>query len=128
MWRGVGSVTGYKYGTAEYGKAWRDLHKDRLAADRKLKYSARAYKRRRRYHWLNAYKVAKGCESCGYNKHAVSLDFDHVDPSTKKFTVAHRIDLSTVKTLMAEVRKCQVLCANCHRIKSYEDKLAGKTR
>jgi len=122
MWRGKGSITGLPYGTPEYGKAWREIHKERLAADRKKKYQGRKKRTKRRYELLNKYKVAKGCARCGYNKAAVALDFDHIDPKEKAFTVSQRLDLSTVKTLMKEVRKCQILCANCHRIKTLEEK------
>lgn len=122
MWRGKGSITGLPYGTPEYGKAWRQLHKERLANDRKEKYEARKPRKERRYYWLNKYKQAKGCCMCGYNTHSVALDFDHIDPSDKKFTIARRIDLSTLKTLFKEIRKCQVLCANCHRIRTFEEK------
>ncbi len=117
-----------KYGSPEYTKEWREKHKDRLINVRKEKYAARKNRRDRRYYWLNKYKVSKGCNACGYDKHPVSLDFDHIDPSIKSFTIARRIDLSTLKTLFQEIRKCQVLCANCHRIKTHEDKLAKETR
>lgn len=117
-----------KYGTPEYTKAWREKHKDRLISVRKDKYAQRKARRDRRYYWINKYKTLKGCSKCGYNEHPVSLDFDHIEPDTKTFTIARRIDLSTIKKLFSEIRKCQILCANCHRIKTYEDKLASKTR
>lgn len=111
------------YGTPEYGKAWRELHKERLAANRKAKYHTTGkhrYLKRRR--WLNKYKEAKGCCDCGYNSHAVALDFDHTDPSTKRFNVSHRLANSTLKMLFKEIRKCVIRCANCHRIKTMESK------
>ena len=121
LWRGVGSITGLSYGTPEYGKAWREIHKDRLAAERKRKYEERKSRKARRYYWLNKYKTSKGCEDCGYNSHAVALDFDHINPREKSFNISARVDLSTVKTIINEVRKCRVLCANCHRIKTLKD-------
>lgn len=116
------SVTGVKYGTPEYGKAWRELHKVRLAEERKIKYHGYVKDRylRRRY-WLYKYKEARGCDDCGYNLHGVALDFDHLDRRHKKFNISSRLSLSTVKTLFAEIRKCQLLCANCHRIKTLEE-------
>ena len=117
------------YGSPEYGKAWREKHKERLAAERKEKYHTKGKQRvARRARIINAYKVAKGCEQCGYNEHAVALDFDHIIPSEKKFTISRRLDLSTIKTLMKEVRKCRVLCANCHRIKTHEDRIGNISR
>ena len=121
--RGKGSVTGLPYGTPEYGKAWRELHKERLAAERKEKYHTIDKDRylRRRY-WLNRYKEAKGCEDCGYNLHGVAIDFDHINPATKKFNISQRLALGTLKSLFAEMRKCRLLCANCHRIKTLKEK------
>lgn len=60
------------------------------------------------------YKGGK-CEECGYDKYIGALDFHHTDPLKKDFTIAHarlkRFDESVIK----ELDKCQLLCANCHR-------------
>lgn len=111
-----------KYGSPEYGKAWREKHKERLIEERKQKNENFWKPRRlRRSYWINKFKVSKGCEHCGYNTHAVALDFDHIDPSTKRFTISHRLDRGTLKSIIAEIRKCRVLCANCHRIRTHLD-------
>lgn len=80
------------------------------------------FRRARRQRWINLYKTAKGCEFCGYNAHGVALDFDHLDPSTKLFSPSSQSITFKLKVLIAEIRKCRVLCANCHRIHSYENK------
>lgn len=113
----------YPYGSTEYGRAWREKHKERLAADRKEKYHTvkkKIYLRRR--FWINLYKTRKGCITCGYNLHGVAIDFDHVVPSTKSFNISHRLCNATLKSLFKEIRKCVLLCANCHRIKTLEEK------
>ena len=111
------------YGSPEYGRAWRDKHKERLANERKEKYHNFFKPRRlRRSYWLNKYKVSKGCQTCGYNENPVALDFDHTNPKEKKFNISHRLDRATIKSLFNEIRKCVVLCANCHRIKTMEEK------
>lgn len=58
------------------------------------------------------YKGGK-CERCGYNKNISALDFHHIDPSTKKFTLSdtHHSWDETKK----ELDKCILVCANCHR-------------
>ena len=68
---------------------------------------------RRRRH-LNKYKVSCGCAYCNYNESAVALDFHHVDESTKVREVPKMLTCKLSK-LMNEVRKCIVVCANCHR-------------
>jgi hypothetical protein len=83
------------------------------------------YKRRR--HWLDKYKTTQRCCECGYNAHPAALDFDHIDPSTKEFTIPQYVERANLKRLMGEVRKCRVICANCHRIHSREQWKAGIT-
>ena len=80
----------------------------------------RKWKMRRRRHWLNNYKIIKGCERCGYNAHGAALHFDHMDPSKKVDQVSKMLKGNRGR-LIEEVRKCRVLCANCHAVKTYED-------
>lgn len=68
---------------------------------------------------VDAYKLNSGCIVCGYNKSPVALDFDHRVQSEKSFDIGSRLANIGEKTLMNEISKCDVLCANCHRIKSF---------
>ena len=70
-------------------------------------------------------KIAKiktdlGCARCGYNEHPAALDFNHIDPEAKSFHVAQDATRSWAK-IEEEIAKCEVLCANCHRIHSYDN-------
>ena len=71
--------------------------------------------------FLQQYKMEKGCSVCGYNEIPQALEFDHIDRSKKKFGMnkAYKYKWSTI---MEELEKCVVLCANCHRKKTVEDK------
>lgn len=73
-------------------------------------------------------KMDRGCEECGYNFHPAALDFDHIDPATKyrtrKGKIVHLSDMIkgnryALETVLAEIHKCRVLCANCHRVHTY---------
>ena len=46
------------------------------------------------------YKVDKGCEICGYNKHRAGLHFDHIDPSTKHMAISTMISRMKSKELI----------------------------
>ena len=59
---------------------------------------------------LGEIKVSRGCTLCGYNGYHGSLDLHHLDPSTKV-----KPKPTTVLGHIAEIQKCVVLCANCHR-------------
>lgn len=68
------------------------------------------------------FKATLSCARCGFSHPAV-LDFHHLDP-TKKASILSKMvnDGLAWKTIMAEVAKCEVLCANCHRIEHYQDR------
>ena len=67
---------------------------------------------------LNKIKTDRGCESCGLKgMPAVVYDFHHRDRKTKKFSLSGASGSKRPwwRTLK-EVEKCDVLCANCHRL------------
>jgi len=55
-----------------------------------------------------------GCKVCGDKRYYV-LDFHHRDPGQKDLGIADAIWNWSPKRLQAEIDKCDVLCANCHR-------------
>ena len=65
------------------------------------------------------YKSAHGCYECGYNKHPVALQFHH-RYGDKKTNVSDliRSDYGMV-TIWKEIKKCVILCANCHSVESH---------
>lgn len=71
--------------------------------------------------WFRKYKETLSCEVCGEN-HPACLEFHHIDPSQKKFSVSARRDRPSLKQLQEEIAKCRVLCANCHRKEHYKQK------
>ena len=60
------------------------------------------------------------CVECGESDIRV-LDFDHLDPSEKSFNLGDAIRRGySFDRIKEEVAKCQVLCANCHRKKTFD--------
>jgi hypothetical protein len=57
------------------------------------------------------YKGGK-CEKCGYNKSLRALQFHHLDPSQKDFTISGVGTLN--ESVIKELNKCILVCANCH--------------
>lgn len=77
--------------------------------------ACRSQKRRRKNkELLVEYKGGK-CEICGYNKNTHALDFHHIDPNTKEFTISRLIANKSLEKIKQEVDKCKLVCANCHR-------------
>jgi hypothetical protein len=45
------------------------------------------------------------------------MDFDHVR-GEKKFNVAHFIYTGSYQAVQDEIAKCEVVCSNCHRLRT----------
>jgi transcription elongation factor Elf1 len=67
-----------------------------------------------RYDLVNGIKTSSKCLIC--NESDIScLDFHHLDPDKKEGTVAASIRWWSIERLMSEIKKCIILCSNCHR-------------
>ncbi len=99
------------------GRAWRRVWWARLSPERKRekqdKANARATALRR---YLDDVKMERGCADCRYRGHPAALDFDHIN-GEKAILVSF---CKSRQQAEAEIEKCEVRCANCHRIKSWE--------
>jgi hypothetical protein len=64
---------------------------------------------------IRRYKLFVGCKNCGYKKNAKALDFHHIR-GKKVMNVSSLVTFSKARNkVKAEIRKCKVLCSNCHR-------------
>jgi transposase-like protein len=54
------------------------------------------------------------CALCGYDRCVAALQFHHVDPSEKCFSLSHGGLARSLRRAREEARKCVLLCANCH--------------
>ena len=54
------------------------------------------------------------CQLCGYSKSDAALELHHINPSEKEFTFNKELNTAWNK-LEIELKKCILLCANCHR-------------
>ncbi len=65
--------------------------------------------------WFREYKRGLCCKRCGEDD-PVTLDFHHRNPSEKDFLPSRACFVGWgIKRILAEIAKCDVLCANCHR-------------
>ncbi|SEQ79568.1 homing endonuclease associated repeat-containing protein [Natrinema salaciae] len=97
--------------------SWEALSVDQRWHYRNVEWNTeRTLQRRSRLRsWLNTQKRERGCSRCGVDT-AACLDFHHVDETTKEMAVGRMVTYGYGKdALRAEIEKCDVLCANCHR-------------
>lgn len=99
--------------------AKRAAPRKRLSDTERRSREARYKRRKRRVTRVKAleYLAEKGCCECGTHDPRV-LEFDHIEPCDKEHAVSRLLcdgySWGTEK-LRAEIRKCRVICANCHR-------------
>jgi hypothetical protein len=55
------------------------------------------------------------CGICGYNKCPQVLEFHHLDPDCKEFSISTSGSGRSWDKTVEELRKCVCLCSNCHR-------------
>ena len=56
------------------------------------------------------------CVECGYSQNPLILQFHHLNPEQKKDKMARIIQNGNKQEIEDEVKKCIILCPNCHAI------------
>lgn len=104
---------------------YKDPHDERLKAARRKHYHAN------KQQYLDRNKIQKAqkieyirelkkspCVDCGKSYPYYVMDYDHVDPLGKVNNIARMVNHSW-KALKAEIAKCELVCANCHRERTH---------
>ena len=66
----------------------------------------------------DAIKLQRGCTDCGYRVHPAALHFDHLPGTNKVANIAWLRAHGSLASIMAEIAKCEVVCANCHAVRT----------
>lgn len=75
--------------------------------------------------YIRDFKKNSKCADCGFlgSTHPDVLDFDHVR-EIKNFNISEfRNHTNSFKRIKEEICKCDVVCANCHRIRTASRKI-----
>lgn len=90
-----------------YSRSWYERHKDRVIERKKQR-------QQEIWNWFRRYKSTLRCMGCGISHPAV-LQFHHRDKTEKSFTISSVVSRATsIKQIISEIKKCDVLCVNCH--------------
>ena len=84
--------------------------------------SLRETKRRailRNHEYVLQYLLSHPCVDCG-NSNPVVLEFDHVRGEKERSVTLLVMAACSIKRIAEEIKKCEVRCANCHRIVTAE--------
>ena len=112
---------------ADKRRQWRDWYRRNKSVQSKKVYFNRGLRRAKLKAWLGTFKATLVCSRCGFD-HVAALDFHHRDASVKGFSIA-MVDRWTqsIARLKTEIAKCDVLCANCHRIEHWQRRNRQRT-
>lgn len=93
---------------------WRNAHPDKLRVIAQKSNHLRYLKVRA---VIDAAKSGP-CADCGKNYPPYVMDFDHRDPAEKSYGLA-RMAMMAIPRILAEIAKCDAVCANCHRERTH---------
>jgi hypothetical protein len=65
---------------------------------------------------------SRACADCGIKYPYYVMDFDHREGEIKQYEL-NRIDRMSIKAILREIEKCDVVCSNCHRVRTYERRI-----
>jgi 5-methylcytosine-specific restriction endonuclease McrA len=103
---------------------WKDKEKQREAirkhyyANREV-YIKKALMRKQTIRkWLNEVKESQPCTDCGVDYPYYVMDFDHIRDKT--IEINKLINSCSMTKLKAEIAKCEIVCSNCHRQRTFD--------
>lgn len=108
----------------------KDWHKEnpfstRPEAQKKKIKKRQMDKRRRTAAYVFELKRTLKCSKCGFD-HPAALHFHHLGEKTTEISKMVRGFGASLNTVLAEIDKCAVLCANCHAIEHWEERQQNK--
>jgi hypothetical protein len=68
--------------------------------------------------WLNELKNHP-CEDCERKFPPECMDFDHRQGEKKSFNIGSKLPSRSKERILEEIEKCDLVCANCHRMRTY---------
>lgn len=121
-----------KYANSKKGKATRAAYLNTVSgqtARARTDIKARAnrkerdrVKKRNRDLITNTKRVP--CSDCGGSFHPVCMDFDHRPGEIKLFNIGP-MRIQALSKLRREIAKCDIVCSNCHRLRTLQRRLDG---
>ena len=80
-----------------------------------------AEEKRKVQEMLSKIKEKSGCLDCGIKYKSYILDFDHVY-GKKVANIGQMLNYFSIEDILKEVAKCDVVCSNCHRERTWQRK------
>lgn len=103
---------------------YRDSEKQKKAVDRYYQENkirllkSQSLKRNQFVRRTQEIKGTTPCSDCGLKYPHYVMDFDHVR-GKKRFNIASTSSIPSMRALEEEIAKCDVVCSNCHRHRTF---------
>lgn len=111
--------------------AYKDIEDRKAASKRHYEANKSRYlERNKRYReqinqWIRELKENTPCVDCHRSYPYYVMDFDHLDASAKLNIVSFLSSTGRIGALKQEIEKCELVCANCHRMRTFKRKNAN---
>ena len=96
--------------SVERNRRWERANADKLRLKRRNHFI-------KNVEWLADLKDRR-CQDCNGFFHHSQMEFDHRPGSLKYFSIGAR-KLGKRETLLSEINKCDLVCANCHALRTW---------
>jgi hypothetical protein len=95
-----------------YARRWHHTHREKVLG----------WSRARREDNRAIITAAKDrpCADCAVDFPSYVMQFDHRPGELKLFVIGAKGPYQTIINLLAEIAKCDVVCANCHCVRTYQ--------
>lgn len=111
--------------------AYKNIEDQRAACKRHYENNKQSYlDRNKRYRksiqsFIKQVKESSPCLDCGVKYPYYVMDFDHLE--NKEFDVNFLSATGRIGALKKEIEKCELVCSNCHRKRTYERKISTRS-
>ena len=68
--------------------------------------------------WYISLKAERPCTDCGLEFHPVAMHWDHLPGQEKSADLAFLARRGSRRRVLEEIEKCELVCANCHAVRS----------
>jgi hypothetical protein len=115
---------------AERHMAYRDTHREQEASRSQKHYRKHKKHRSNIISWVEDKYTGVPCMACDGVFDWVAMDFDHRPEETKSFGIATKgtlvVSPKNIAMLMKEIDKCDLICSNCHRVRTWRERQDGR--
>ena len=89
---------------------------------KRTRYARKKKKIEKNREWIYRLKAETPCADCKQNFPPYVMEFDHLNPEDKLGDISHMYHMSPAR-IQAEISKCDIVCSNCHQIRTYLSQL-----